>query len=295
MSDAQFALAIILAVSVLNALIIFVPLGYSLWLSTHESNVILRKVQFVGIHNYWQAFSDPKVWAAAWRSILFSIVAVIGSFILSLGFALVLNEDFPGKALARTLVLMPWAISQVVTATVFLFMLDPSIGVFNELLAPLGLVKASHVWLSADMALIWVAIAFVWHISPLGTFFYLAALQTIPPDLYNAARIDRAGAFRRLVYITLPHLRHTTLIVLVVMTVEAVRQFDLVFSLTRGGPGTASQIISMLIYRYNFEFSQYGYAAATSFILTAVSIALAAGYFLLLGKRRSVGGGGANG
>ncbi len=286
MSDTQFALVIILGVSLLNAAIIFVPLVYSAWLSLHESNVILRTMEFVGAKHYWTAITDPKVLAAAWRSVVFSAIAVVLSFALSLGFALVLNEDFPGKGLLRALVLLPWAISQVVTATVFSFMLNPNVGALNALLAPMGIVGPSHVWLSQDMALIWVSVAFVWHLAPLGTFFYLASLQTIPEDLYNAARIDRAGPVRRFAHITLPHLRHTTLIVLVVMTVEAVRQFDLVFSLTRGGPGTASQILPMLVFRYNFEFSQYGLAAATSFILTAMSVALAVGYFLLLRKKK---------
>lgn len=286
MTDTQFALVIILGVSLLNGAIIFVPLGYSAWLSVHESNVILRTMEFVGAQHYWTAITDPKVLAAAWRSVLFSAIAVVLSFAFSLGFALVLNEDFPGKGLLRALVLLPWAISQVVTATVFSFMLNPNVGALNGLLAPLGLVEPSHVWLTGDMALIWVSIAFVWHLAPLGSFFYLAALQTIPEDLYNAARIDRAGPVRRFLSVTLPHLRHTSLIVLVVMTVEAVRQFDLVFSLTRGGPGTASQILPMLVFRYNFEFSQYGLAAATSFLLTAMSIALAIGYFVLLRKRK---------
>jgi multiple sugar transport system permease protein len=286
MSDAQFALVIVLAVSLLNAAIIFVPLGYSLWLSVHESNVILRSMDFVGFKHYLTALHDPKVLAAAGRSLAFTVIAVVLSFLLSLSFALILNENFPGKGILRALVLLPWAVSQVVTATIFSFMLNPNVGALNALLAPLGIVSPSHVWLTADMALVWVAVAFVWHIAPLGTFFYLAALQTIPEDLYNAARIDRAGPVHRFLHITLPSLRHTTLIVMVVMTVDAVRQFDLVFSLTRGGPGTSSQILPMLVFRYNFEFSQYGFAAATSFILTAMSIILAVGYFMLLNRKK---------
>lgn len=286
MTDAQFALVIVLSVSLLNAAIIFAPLGYSLWLSVHESNVILRTMEFVGFRHYADALGDPKVLAATGRSLTFTAIAVVLSFVLSLAFALILNEEFPGKGLLRALVLLPWAVSQVVTATIFSFMLNPNVGALNALLAPLGIVSPSHVWLSGDMALVWVSIAFVWHVAPLGTFFYLAALQTIPEDLYNAARIDRAGPVHRFLHITLPSLKHTTLIVMVVMTVDAVRQFDLVFSLTRGGPGTASQILPMLVFRYNFEFSQYGYAAATSFILTAISIVLAVGYFLLLSRKR---------
>ncbi len=286
MSDTQFALTIILAVSLLNALIIFVPVGYAVWLSLHESNVILRTVEFVGLQHYADAVTSPEVLRATWRTLLFSVIAVVLSLAVSLGFAVILNENFPGRGLLRALVLLPWAISQVVTATVFSFMLNPSYGALNDLLAPLGLVGPSFEWLSPDWALLWVAIAFVWHIAPLGMFFFLAALQTIPDDLYNAARIDRAGPLLRFRHVTLPHLRHTTLIVLVVMTVEAVRQFDLVFSLTRGGPGTSSQILPLLVFRYNFEFSQYGYASATAFLLSALSVLLAVAYFMILRRNR---------
>ena len=216
-------------------------------------------------------------------------MCVAGSFAAALGIALVLNEEMPLRGLVRGLALLPWAMSQVVTATVFSFLLNPSFGALTGLLAPLGLANAATVWLASDWALFWVALAFVWHIAPLGCFFYLAALQTIPRDLYRAARVDGAGPLSRFRHITLPHLKHTTLIVLVVMTVEAVRQFDLLFSLTRGGPGTSTQILPLLIFRYNFEFSKYGLASAAAFLLTVLSLLLATAYFMLIRKKRPQG------
>jgi ABC-type sugar transport system permease subunit len=108
----------------------------------------------------------------------------------------------------------------------------------------------------------------------------------VPDSLYQAARIDRASAVKRFFHITLPHLRPTVMIVLVVVTVEAFRSFDLLFALTRGGPGTASQVFPMLIFRYTFEFSRYGLAAAASYILVAAGMIITTLYFLVLMRRR---------
>ncbi len=290
MSDLGFALTVIIAVYALNTLIIGVPLGYSFWLSLHDTNAILRTHEFVGADLYGEVLSDSAVTDAIWRSLGFVAMCVAGSFVAALGIALVLNEDMPLRGLVRGLALLPWAMSQVVTATVFSFLLNPSFGALTGLLAPIGVDCQGKVRLNSDLALVWVALAFVWHIAPLGSFFYLAALQTIPRDLYRAARVDGAGPLARFRYITLPHLKHTTLIVLVVMTVEAVRQFDLLFSLTRGGPGTSTQILPLLIFRYNFEFSKYGLASAAAFLLTVLSLLLATAYFMLIRKKRTQGG-----
>jgi ABC-type sugar transport system permease subunit len=213
-------------------------------------------------------------------------VVAAASLLAGIGIALVLNEDFPGRSWLRAAVLLPWALSEVATATAWIFILNPTFGALTGLLHPLGLAAANHAWINQDTALDWVAIAFVWHIAPLGAFFFLAALQTVPDSLYQAARIDRATAFRRFLHITLPHLRSTAMIVLAVVTMEAFRSFDLLFAMTRGGPGTASQTLPMLIFRYTFEFSRYGLAAAASYILVAIGMIITAIYFFVLMQRR---------
>jgi ABC-type sugar transport system permease subunit len=206
--------------------------------------------------------------------------------VLGLGMALVLNEDFPGRRILRAAILLPWAISEVATATAWIFILNPTFGALTGVLHPLGLADPNHVWIDENSALYWVALAFVWHIAPLGTLFFLAALQTVPESLYQAARIDRASPVQRFFHVTLPHLRSTVMVVLVVVTVEAFRSFDILFAMTRGGPGTASQTFPMLIFRYTFEFSKYGLAAAASYILVAVGMVITTLYFIVLMRRR---------
>ncbi len=285
LTDPQFALAIVIGVLLFHVVIIIVPLAYSFWLSLHETNVILRSSEYVGFDLWAEVLFEEETQSATLKSLYFAGISVIFSLFLSLGMALVLNQEFPGRGVLRALILLPWAVSEVVTATMWTVMLEPSWGFFNGALEPLGIVGGGHVWLNKDWALFWLAIAFTWHLAPLGTFFLLAALQTIPQDLYNAARIDRAGVISRFYHVTLPHIRYAVLIVLVVVTVEAFRQFDLVFAMTSGGPGTTTQILPLLIFRYNFQFSQYGLAASASFILIIIATILAVAYFVLMTRR----------
>ena len=285
-SDARFALNIVAGLVLFNVIIFILPLIYAAWISFHDRDVILRREEFVGFNHYRQILTNPDAIAAILLSLKFTAVVVAATLLIGLGIALVLNEDFPGRRLLRAAILLPWAISEVATASAWIFITNPTFGALTDLLHPLGLVEANHAWINGSTALYWVAIAFVWHITPLGAFFFLAALQTIPESLYQMARIDRAPAFKRFLHVTLPHLRPTVMIVLVVVTVEAFRSFDLLFAMTRGGPGTASQTFPMLIFRYTFEFSRYGLAAAASYILVAISMIITAIYFLVLIRRR---------
>lgn len=284
--DSRFALSIVAGLVLFNVVIFILPLIYAAWISLHDRDVILRTQEFVGFDHYRLLLTSPEAIAAIRLSILFTAVAVAGSLMIGLGIALVLNEDFPGRRFLRAAVLLPWALSEVVTATAWIFIVNPTFGALTGLLQPLGLVEANHAWINENTALYWVALAFVWHIAPLAALFFLAALQTIPDSLHQAARIDRAPAFQRFLHVTLPHLRPTIMVVLVVVTVEAFRSFDLLFAMTRGGPGTASQTFPMLIFRYTFEFSRYGLAAASSYILVAIGMITTTICFCVLMWRR---------
>ena len=279
LTDPQFALLIVSGVILFHLIIIIIPLGYSFWLSLHETNVILRSQEYVGFDKWGEAITDKDTIAATLRSLYFAGVSVVLSFFFSLGIALVLNQEFPGRSLLRAMILLPWAVSEVVTATMWTIILEPSWGVLE------GIFPGVH-WMNADWAMFWVSFAFVWHMAPLGAFFFLAALQTIPQDLYNSARIDRANVFSRFRNVTLPHIRYAVLIVLVVVTVEAFRQFDLIFSMTGGGPGTVTKILPLEIFEFNFKLSQYGLAAAASYILIIIATILAVIYFVALTQRK---------
>ena len=285
-SDTRFALRIVASLVLLNGIIFILPLIYAAWISFHDRDVILRTQEFIGFNHYRRILTSSEAIAAMLLSLKFTAVVAVASLPIGLGIALVLNEDFPGRRFLRAAVLLPWAMSEVVTATAWIFIVNPTFGALTGVMHSLGVVEANHAWVNEITALYWVAIAFVWHITPLGAFFFLAALQTVPDSLYQAARIDRAPAFKRFIHVTLPHLRPTVMIVLVAVTAEAFRSFDLLFAMTRGGPGTASQTFPMLIFRYTFEFSRYGLAAAASYILVAVGMIVTTVYFFVLMRRR---------
>lgn len=287
-SDANFALTIVTILIFATGVLIIAPMIYAAWISVHDTNVILKKSVFIGMRHYQRVLGGGEGVEALIRSLKFTAFAVVGSILSGLAMALVLNEDFPGRKFLRAAILLPWAISEVATATAWIFILNPTFGALTGVLHPLGIVEANHVWINENTALYWVALAFVWHVAPLGTFFLLAALQSVPESLYQAARIDRASTLQRFFHITLPHLRSTIMVVLVVVTVEAFRSFDLLFAMTRGGPGTASQTFPMLIFRYTFEFSKYGLAAAASYILVVVGMVITTLYFVVLMRRRRV-------
>lgn len=287
-ADANFALIIVAVLIVITAVLIVAPMIYAAWISLHETNVILKRSTFVGLGHYQKVLGSSEGVEALIRSLKFTAFTVVVSLVLGIGMALVLNEEFPGRRFLRAAILLPWAISEVATATAWIFILNPTFGALTGVLHPLGLADANQVWIDENTALYWVALAFVWHVTPLGTFFFLAALQSVPDSLYQAARIDRASPVMRFFHVTLPHLRSTIMVVLVVVTVEAFRSFDLLFAMTRGGPGTASQTFPMLIFRYTFEFSKYGLAAAASYVLVAVGMIITTVYFIVLMRRRRV-------
>ena len=284
MSDKNFALSIVWFILLFHTIIVLFPLAYSFNISMYETNVLLRTEEFVGFKLWGEFFTAKENHVPIINTLYFSGIVIILSMVFSLCIALVLNNEFPLRNFIRAVVILPWAISEVVTAGMWIILLDPGWGVFNGIAKSFGL-DSSVIWLSADWAMLWVALAFTWHIAPLGAIFILASLQSIPKDLYKVAKIDGANAVQRFIVVTLPYIKYVLLIVLVLVTVEAFRQFDMVFSMTSGGPGTSTRLLSLQIFRYNFQFSQYGLASAASFILVFFAFMLASIYFFIISNK----------
>ena len=286
-SDERFALKSVGVVVAFNLSIIILPMIYAVWTSFFDRDVILRTNDFVGLDHYRVVLSDTAALAAIGRSFEFTVTAGLSTVVISLFLALTLNEEFVGFRAVRSVILLPWAVSEVVSATCWIFMTSPTFGVLTGLTYRLGLTSDNYQWIDENTALYWVAVAFVWHFAPLGAFFLLAALQTVPSNLYNAARIDRANVLDRFMHVTVPHIRSTLMVVLVVITVEAFRNFDIMFALTHGGPGVASQTFPYLIFRYSFEFSRYGLASAAANVLVVIGMVLTILYYLVLSRRKA--------
>lgn len=287
LSESQFAYLFIMPLLILLVALIIFPFLYSLWLSLRNVRVELGISQFVGLAQYVRAFKDPRVWDAVIKTGQYTVAVTGIATVICLSTALLLNEKFFGKKLLATLVILPWGISTYAAAIIWRYMYFENIGFFNAILERLQLVSEPVVFLNPDWALICVAVAHAWQLAPLGVYFVLASLQVIPRDLYRAAKIDHLGVFGRFRYVTLPYIRNALLIILVLITVEAARVFDIIYFSTSGGPAGATTTLTYLIYIATFNNFDIGYGAALSYILLAIIFIVTTIYFVLLfGSRK---------
>jgi len=274
------------AVALLLLMVLY-PIAYSFWLSLHAYNLRRpRAFEFIGVQNYVEILSSAQFWRAAEVTLWFSLGSIGLTVVLGTLLALLLNERFPGRGLFRALILIPWAVPPVVNGLVWQWLLDGEHGLINAILLSLGVIQEYQSWLSRpNSALAALVVAQVWNHVPFVAIVMLAALQTIPEELYEAARIDGATAFQRFVHITLPWLSHSLLLVLVTQTMVALRTFDIIYVLTGGGPGDSTTVVAWLTYMTTFNFSDFGRGNAYAYILALTTLALSFVYVRLLWKR----------
>jgi multiple sugar transport system permease protein len=263
-------------------LVIGVPLVYSLALSLHRINLLTKRWIFVGLQNYLEILPQPEfLWALA-RTAYFALVTVLAGLLLGLAMALVLNMRFPGRGLLRSIVLIPWAMAPVTVGVLWGWIFDGSYGALNGLLLDLGLVAAPRQWLGdGATAFNLLALVHVWNQAPLAALLILAGLQSMPENLHKAARLDGAGPIRRFVSITLPWLRPMLLLILILTTINSIMAFDLFWTMTKGGPGSATTVFSWLGYAYAFQFMRFAEGASILYVLTLLCLLLAWLYLTL--------------
>jgi multiple sugar transport system permease protein len=230
----------------------------------------------LGWGNYWRALTDEAVWHSAGITALYAVGAIAPAFAIGLGLALLLDRDFPGRRWVRGFMLLPWAVPGVVAAIAFLWMFDASYGVVNAQLRNLGYAGKDIAWfVDGDTALFAVIVPTVWKCFPFFALTLLAALQSVPQALYEAARIDGAGRMQTFRYVTWPGIRGAAALALVLQTLWVVKDFDLVFATTGGGPSRATQSLSLLVYEEAFQFFRFGYASAIGMLMLGVCACLA--------------------
>jgi ABC-type glycerol-3-phosphate transport system permease component len=282
----RFALAMTLPAFFVVFLIMGFPWLYSLWMSLNFVNLLTQQWIFVGLGNYQKILPDPGFVSSFLRTAWFSAVVVLGSTALGLLMALALNLPFRGRALMRSVMLMPWAVAPVVVGKLFTLIYSGQYGTLNGLLYQFGLIDQYIPFLAdGQRALLLVSVAAVWQSAPLTALLLLAGLQAIPTNLYRAARIDGAGPWQTFRKITFPWLRPMLLLVVILNTINAVMAFDLVYVITQGGPGESTTVLSWLGYITFFNFARYGEGTAILYILSLISLLLAVVYFRLLIKR----------
>jgi len=266
--------------------IIIFPLLYSMYISFFDYNIFTKTPPFIGLKNYIDIFKSGYFWYSIGRTTYFTVISVGLELVLGFLAAALLNQDFKGRALARTLLILPWALPTVVNGVLWTWIYDSNYGALNALLKSLGIISQYKNWLgSAFGAMNAVIIADVWKNTSFIAMVLLAAMQSIPKDYYEAAIIDGAGRLKSVFYITLPLLRPAILVAVIIRTMEAFKVFDIIYIMTKGGPANGTQVISYYTYINSFQYSKYGYGAALSYIVSLVILMFALFYIKILYKK----------
>jgi multiple sugar transport system permease protein len=235
------------------------------------------------LQNFVRLVGDQFFLSALGHTLVYAVVALTLEFLIGLALALLLNAQLRARGLARALLLLPMMLPPVVVGVVWRLMLNSNFGAVNGTLKGFGLNTEALTWTaSPKLAMASVIIADVWQWTPFMFLILLAGLQAIPQEPYEAALIDGSNAWQTFRHVTLPLLKPAILIALLLRTMDLLRVFDQIFILTEGGPGFATETVSLYIYRTAFRFSNFGYAAAMSFVLLLITNMISVGYIRLL-------------
>lgn len=263
------------------------PIAYSFYVSFFQIKLTRpNRTPFVWFDNYTDLLSNELFWVSVSRTVVFSVVSVTAIAFIALLVSLLLNQEFRGRRVLSTIILVPWAIPYVANALMWKWIYDSGYGALNGVLYQLGFIDKYIVWLGdQDKTIFLIANAFVWKEVPLATILLLVSLKSIPADLYQAARVDGATVWQRFIHITLPAMKPGFMLVMIYETMMAIRHFDLFFVLTEGGPGDASHVLSWHIYVETFRNLSFGSGAAMSYVLALVTFALSYIFIRTLGRR----------
>ncbi len=275
------------AVLVIAAILIY-PVAYGLFLSVFDYQMTLSPERtLVWLANYRKLFANPDFLNSMRVTAQFTGMTVIAELIVGFGIALLLTLEFPARALFRALVLLPLMVPPLVSGLLWRLMYDHELGVLSFFVRVLG--GEPPVFLGDPrIALLAVSATEVWRATPFMVLVLLAALQSVPPDLHEAAQIDGAGAFDRFRSVTLPLILPVVLIALLFRTVDVLRTFDLIYLLTQGGPGTTTEVLSMFIYRYGFQSFDMGLTSAASMILFVLTLLICVVYLRMIVRRQAL-------
>ena len=267
------------ALAVLLALSIY-PLIYSVTISLQRETA--SGIGW-GFGNFARLGTDKFFLTAMAHTFVYAVAALTCEFLLGLGLALLLNKEIRGRGLFRLSLLVPMMLPSVVVGVVWRLMLNPNFGAVNGTLKQFGVNTENLTWTASPrLAMLSVIAVDVWQWTPFVFLVLLAGLQAIPQEPYEAALIDGSSRWQTFWHVTLPLLKPSILIVLLLRTMDLLRVFDQIFILTEGGPGFATETISLYIYRTAFRFFDFGYAAAMSFVLLALTNVISAIYIRFL-------------
>jgi len=241
---------------------------------------------FVGLKNYIRLFRDANFWHSLKITMIYSVVSVAGTFCLGLLMALLINVEFRGRTIVRAILALPWAISDIAVAIMWNWIFDYQFGALNYLLRVLHIINEPVQWLLNPNIALWsVLMAYIWKSFPLSMLILLSGLQAIPKEQYEAATVDGAGKIQSFWYVTLPGLKPTASILLLLSIVWSFRSFALTWALTQGGPIKATETIAIAVYKNAFMYFDMSYASTLGVIGLILSLIVSFFYFRMERKQ----------
>jgi ABC-type sugar transport system permease subunit len=223
---------------------------------------------FVGLANFAFIFEDPLFWDSFWQATVWTVLSIVFQTVFGVGIALLLHQALAGMAIFRGLLLFPYIVPTVVIALIWRWIFNPEIGVVNHALLAAGLIRAPIYWLSTpDMAMASTIMLNVWKYTPFVVICVLARLQTVPLELYDAAKVDGAGVIRRFLDVTLPQLKEVLIVVIVFRTIWTFNKFEEIYLLTKGGPGTSTFNLAVYSFEQSIASLRLGVGAATGVVM----------------------------
>jgi len=262
------------------------PSLYAIWLAMTDASLLrLARAQFIGIDNFTRLAGDAIFLDSLWRTLRWDVAVVSSELLIALPIALFLNLTFRGRGFVRVAMMIPYITPPAVVALLFAYMFDGNFGAINDILVRIGVLDRYVSWLSDPTGSFAVTVAaMVWYGQPLMALILLAALQTIPQALYDAANVDGASAWQRFRYITLPHLMPSILFLVLLRLIWMSNHIDMIFVLTQGGPGFANYTAAVYSFKLTNQF-EIGYASAVAVALTILLVAASAMYVRHLARK----------
>ena len=255
---------------------LLLPVGRGVQISFTSMDFLKNTNEPVGLANYGRALSDPEFYRSLGRNIIYVVVVVVCNFLIGFGMALVCNRRFAGGKVVRAVIIFPMLLIPVAAAVLWRFMYNYDVGVINKTLASLGIGRVN--WLgNPDMALYSIIITDIWAWTPWMFLILLAGLEGIPAEPIEAARIDGASGWGLVRYVILPLMSPVTRVAVSLKAIETFRTFDYVWVMTKGGPGSSSDIMSTFLYKQAYKNLAYGYSSAISFLILVLMVAVSIG------------------
>lgn len=273
---------VIPALVVISAVIVF-PWVFTLWMSAHRWT-LGQEQSFIGFENYIRLASDIRFWESLWHTLIYTVLSVVAPLFLGTLAALVFDAQFPLRGFLRGVFVMPMMATPVAIALVWTMMFHPQLGVLNYLLSLIGIGPLEWIYNQSTVIPSLVLVE-TWQWTPLVMLIVLGGLAAVPCEPYESAEIDGANAWQKFRYLTMPMIAPFLMIAVIIRSIDAVKSFDIIYAMTQGGPGTASETINIYLYNTAFSYYDIGYGSAMAVVFFIIIVALS--FVLLMVRQRA--------